>query len=173
MSTAVYHCGQYLLDSVCSILVMNDGIYEAQRLAIILQHDNNIQCSPLSPKAFPCVPPFLVCYIFRNATLTVYPLHEFILAPFPPKHRGLLKNTSQLMLPLLYHGPAFIFISCFDTGCQMCNQTRDRGCGAEYVSSETFLTTAANSSQKTLTHAGLPGTVSKHINLVQGDQRNN
>lgn len=42
---------EYLLDSVCSILVMNDGIYEAQTLPIILQHNNNIHCSPFSPTA--------------------------------------------------------------------------------------------------------------------------
>lgn len=31
---------KYLLDSVCSILVMNDDIYEAQAVPIILQHNN-------------------------------------------------------------------------------------------------------------------------------------
>lgn len=42
---------RYLLDSVHSIRVMNDGIYEAQTRPIILQHNNNIQCSPSGPKA--------------------------------------------------------------------------------------------------------------------------
>lgn len=42
---------EYLLDSVCSILVMNDGIYEVQTPSIILQHNNHIHCSPFGPKA--------------------------------------------------------------------------------------------------------------------------
>lgn len=67
---------EYLLDSVCSILVMNDGIYEAQTLPIILQHNNNIHCSPFSPTAgdkkktfllyFPFLPAFPCIFRLRN-----------------------------------------------------------------------------------------------------------
>lgn len=42
---------EYLLDSLSSILVMNDGIYEVQAPSIVLQDNNNIHCSPFSPGA--------------------------------------------------------------------------------------------------------------------------